>query len=492
MSACSAKQTSGVQVEKTAINVEVASVAEESLDGITNLSGKLLPYEETDVSFEVAGRIQNMDANIGDPIQAGNSLANLDPADYQLQVQQADNAILQSQAALDSSDAAINSAEVGIGAADSGVSSSNESIKSAEANIKAANARISSAQANLEAVNKGAREQEKAQARLAVDRAKAAYTKAKLDADRIKGLYDEGLASKKDFDDMQLVVTNAQKDVANAEQSLSLILEGATAEQRKQAASSIQEAEAGKEQAVAGKGQATAAKGQAISAREQAVASKEQAIAARGQSEAAYEQALIGKKQAELTLSKTQLKSPLTGVVLEKLISEGQMVSPGTPVYKLGRTDQLKVLLPVPDKEIKDWTAGQEVTVSLYDQKRTGKVNKIYPQTNASTGTISVEVIIPNENLEWVPGQVVRANRVTSDNKGILIPIEAVISSGNAPYVFKEVKGHAVKTEVQTGNLIDNKIHIMSGLKVGDIVVIRGGELLLDGDPLETGRGKTK
>ena len=132
-------------------------------------------------------------------------------------------------------------------------------------------------------------------------------------------------------------------------------------------------------------------------------------------------------------------------------MSEGQHINPGDAIYKLGRTDQLKVLLPVPDKDIKEWKVGDKVSVTLYDKDKTGKVIKIYPQTNAGTGTISVEVVIPNNKLEWVPGQVVKANRVTSDNNGILVPIEAVMSNGSNPYVFKEVKGKAVKTEVKQG-----------------------------------------
>jgi multidrug resistance efflux pump len=52
------------------------------------------------------------------------------------------------------------------------------------------------------------------------------------------------------------------------------------------------------------------------------------------------------------------LKAPISGVVLEKFVSNGQMVNAGSSIYRLGRTDQLKVLLPVPDKEIKEWKAG--------------------------------------------------------------------------------------------------------------------------------------
>ncbi|MFC3882637.1 efflux RND transporter periplasmic adaptor subunit [Bacillus songklensis] len=517
--ACSAKETSGVQeVKKEAKNVEVATVNKEMLDVISNLSGTLLPYDETVVSFEVGGRIIDMSAKIGDSIKKGSVLTRLDPTEYRLQVEKANKTILEAQAALNSSDAAIQSADAGVQSADAGIQSADagiqtadggiqtadEAIKSAEANIKAANSCIHSVQASLEELNKGAREQEKTQARLAVERAKDAYNKVSADAGRMKGLYEEGLVSKKEYEEVQLQLSNAQKDVANAEQSLSLLLEGATEEKRKQVYASLEEAQAGKEQAEAGKGQSVAAKGQsvaskgqamaskeqAMASKEQAIASKQQAVAAKGQSQAAYEQALVGKELTEFTLSKTVLKAPISGVVLEKLVSNGQMVNAGTSVYRLGRTDQLKVLLPVLDKEIKDWKVGQEVNVALYDQVKEGKVNKIYPLTNASTGTISVEVVIPNTKFDWFPGQVVKANRVSSDNSGILVPVEAVISNGDKPYVFKAVNGKAVKTVVETGELINNKIHIINGLKEGDKVVTLGADLLFDGDPVKTAGGK--
>jgi multidrug efflux pump subunit AcrA (membrane-fusion protein) len=156
-SACSAKETSGVQEEmKEAKNVEVTAVKKESLDVISNLSGTLLPYDETIVSFEVGGRILDMGAKIGDPIKKGTILTKLDPTEYQLQVEKANKAVLEAQAAIGSADAGIQSAEAGI-------QSSDEALRSAEANIKAANSRIHSIQASLDELNKGAREQEKAQ-----------------------------------------------------------------------------------------------------------------------------------------------------------------------------------------------------------------------------------------------------------------------------------------------------------------------------------------
>jgi RND family efflux transporter MFP subunit len=615
-SGCGIKETTVMGDSMEQKNVQVTVVKKEPIQVVSNLSGKLLPYEETIVSFEVGGMVVDMNAKVGDSIKKGDLLTKLDPTDYQLQVEKANKGILEAQAGLNASDAAIQSAEAGIYSADvgiqaaeagvqsaqsevhssdvgirsaesgiqstesgiqsaesgiqsaesgiqsaeagiqaaeAGIQSSNEGVHSASAGIKIADARITNAQAGLEELNKGAREQERTQARLALERATEAYNKASTDTQRIKGLYEEGLVSKKEYEDAQFQLSSAKKDVTIAEQSLSLLLEGATVSQRKQAQTALAEAQAAKEQAEAGKGQAVAGKGQAeagksqaeagksqaeagkgqavaskgqaaaaknqaiasrdqavaskdraiagkdqaaaakeqaIAAKDQAIASKGQTVAAKGQTEAAYEQALIGKQQVEYTLSKTALQAPAAGVVLEKLISAGQLVNAGEPVYRLGRTDQLKILLPVPDSEINKWKVDQVVGVTLYEEARKGKVSKIYPQTNQNTGTISVEVVIPNPKFDWYPGQVIKATKETSENKGILVPVESVISSGDEPYVFKEKNGKAVKTIVETGNLVGNQFEIVDGLKEGDKIVTRGADLLFNGDALKTSEGK--
>lgn len=462
ISACSAADATEGTIEREAISVEVATATNESLDAISSVSGTLQPYEEVNVSFQLAGVIENINIEVGEEISAGSALANLIDTDYQLQLQQADNTIAQAEASVTAADAAVKASSV--------------SIESAKASLAAANAQINSAQAGLNAVLDGARKQEKAQAKLAVDNAQAAYDNAQTNADRMKALYDAGLVSKQEYESAQLALSNANTALGNAKESYSLILEGATEAQIKQSEATVESAKAGKTQADTGISQADAAK-------EQAIASKEQA-------KAVYDQALTSKEQAEQTLAKTILKAPMSGVILNKLVSNGDYVSPGTSVLTIGDTSQLKVLLPIPDSEIKEWKIGDEVSVTLYDEVQTGTVKTIYPETNAGTGTVSVEVVIPNEGSKWLPGQIVKANRMTSDNQGILVPIEAVISNGIKSYVFKDVDGVASKVEVETGAMINNKIHITKGVEEGDQVVVSGGTLLLDGDPLETTGGK--
>lgn len=266
-------------------------------------------------------------------------------------------------------------------------------------------------------------------------------------------------------------MTNATKDLEDAQEALSLIQEGATLEDRQSAASSLQQAQAGKESAIA---------------------AKEQAVASKDNSAAAYQQAVIAKKQAELALSKTALKAPISGVILEKKATVGQLASAGQPVYRIGQIDKLKVLLPVPDHEITNWKQGQTVQLQLYDENREGTVSKIYPATNTNTGSINVEVIVPNTQRDWAPGQVVKAGRQLTQSEQILLPAKAVINNGTDTFVYKVVNNKALKTIVNVGQMSNNKLEITKGLNVGDRVVTTGVNLIYNGLPLQVTEGTSK
>ncbi|MFZ5632368.1 MAG: efflux RND transporter periplasmic adaptor subunit [Bacillota bacterium] len=179
---------------------------------------------------------------------------------------------------------------------------------------------------------------------------------------------------------------------------------------------------------------------------------------------------------------KDRLRAPIGGTVLAKLSSAGQTVGIGTPVYRIGRIDTLKVVLPVPDYEISLWKVGETVALTLYKDNREGKITRIFPTTSQGSGTIGVEVTIANPNRDWFPGQVVRAVRAVETREGLFLPAEAVMSRGEGkPYVFIANGETAVKTHVTTGDLIGTRLEITSGLKAGDRVVVRGADLLSDG-----------
>ncbi|UKL00833.1 efflux RND transporter periplasmic adaptor subunit [Brevibacillus brevis] len=389
--ACSEQQPASAP-QKEVKHVVVAPVKKEEAVTVTELSGTLAPLEEALVSFEVGGRIVEMNRKEGDTVKAGDVLARVNATDYSLQVASSSAAVQQSAA-------------------------------------------------NLSKVNNGAREQEVTQARLLVEKATVGLQKMQDDFNRIEKLYQQNAISKSEYESAQNGLTIAQKDLQNAQQSYSLVTQGARAEDKQL-------------------------------------------------TQAVYNQTIIAKEVAANTLAKTQLRSPINGTIIAKLSSAGNLVGSGTPVYQVGNIDTLKVVLPVPDREISAWKVGETISLDLYGQKRDGKVTKIFPATNQNTGTIGVEVQIANQARDWFAGQVVKATKTVTGQEGVYVPVEAVISRGkDDAHVFVNAGGKAVKTSVAIGQIVSDKLEIKNGLKEGDQLIVKGVDRLFDGDPIEAAGG---
>lgn len=306
-----------------------------------------------------------------------------------------------------------------------------------ELQVSQAQANVDKALAAVRQTEKGAREQQIQQAKLKVEQAETAYNQAAIDFGRNKTLFEAGAITQSDYEKFQNSESAAQKDLESAKQTYSLITEGATEEEKEQV-------------------------------------------------NAAYDQANSTKEQAELTLSKISLKSPINGVVISKSISQGQLISAGIPAYKIGNIDKLKVLLSVPDYEISSWKIGDNVSAKLYDDSMDGTVTNIFAATNASTGSISVEVTIDNANHKWRSGQVVTCSHKADSSKGIFLPKEAVISTGgSSPYVFILKDNKAIKTKVEIGMLKNNELEIKAGVNQSDSVIIEGMDRLSDNDDVK-------
>ncbi|MDN9012713.1 efflux RND transporter periplasmic adaptor subunit [Brevibacillus laterosporus] len=378
------------QAEKKPVGI--MQIKTQKMATISELSGTLEPFQETILSFEVAGKIQELIVREGDNVLSGQLLARLDTTDYALK-------------------------------------------------LSLANTDVSSAEATLAKVKNGARAQEKAQVKTALEAKSIDLDHARKDYNRMDQLFKSGAVTQAEYENAKKVLDLAQKDYDSAKEKYSLVIEGTRIED----------------------------------------------IAA---TQANYQTAVVARSQAASLLEKTQLKSPITGTIISKMVEEGQLADAGTAVYRVGNINFLKTVLPVPDKEIGSWAVGDTVEISLYGQKRTGKVSKIYPATNQQSGTIGVEVIIDNQKHNWFAGQVVSAKRILTQTEGIFIPTDAVMSRGSEPFVFLVIEGKAVKTPVILGRFINSHFEITTGLKAGDRVIVNGADRLLDGDTVTVQGGE--
>jgi multidrug efflux pump subunit AcrA (membrane-fusion protein) len=182
------------------------------------------------------------------------------------------------------------------------------------------------------------------------------------------------------------------------------------------------------------------------------------------------------------------LRSPITGVVLDRLTEPGNLVQPGGDVLKLGDFSQVKAIVPVAELALAQIRVGQPVTVSLDalgGEIVEGRVSRISPVSNVETRQIPVEVTIPNPDRRIGSGLLVRVTFDTQTTERVVIPENALQGEEeNTVFVLQEGEGTPTVEAriVQIGERLNNQVEILSGLSAGERYVIRSSRPLTSGD----------
>lgn len=210
------------------------------------------------------------------------------------------------------------------------------------------------------------------------------------------------------------------------------------------------------------------------------------ALEAESIARAKLEKAEAGLELSNTKLSDTAINSPIEGIVMKKLVEEGEIIAQGYPVAAIGQVDVVDVEIGVSDQDIKHIEFGQKVKVYLYglDKSFDGVVGEISPSADPTTRTFAVKVKVKNPNFEIKPGMVAKVDIPVSSVEGILIPVSSVLSrpEGEVVYIYNEETKTVRKQLVETGDIVKDKITILSGIKNGEKLVVDGQFKLNDND----------
>jgi len=195
--------------------------------------------------------------------------------------------------------------------------------------------------------------------------------------------------------------------------------------------------------------------------------------------EAARARVAIARK----SLGDTTVRAPFAGVVVERKVSVGDYVSPGTQVATVVKINPLRVLLTVPEQSVGLVKVGQPVNlqVDAYPNRVfTGTVRFVSPSLRADQRALTVEALVPNPSGELKPGFFATAHIEQSEKaQALLIDRRAIREVGKTNRVFV-LAGDTVQERIVTlGQTADKLVEVVSGLSAGDRVVIGGS--LTDG-----------
>jgi Cu(I)/Ag(I) efflux system membrane fusion protein len=186
--------------------------------------------------------------------------------------------------------------------------------------------------------------------------------------------------------------------------------------------------------------------------------------------------AQIARLEATGEVTKTlTLVSPVRGVVLAKDVLEGQRVVPGARLYRIADLAQVWVEGDVFEQDLTFVRAGSQahIEVSAYPgQHLMGLVSFVYPTVNTESRTNRVRVTVPNPDGHLKPGMFATMYFDAQVGDEIVVPMEAVIVTGERNLVFvRDSTGALVPRQVVLGTRADHYTQVLAGLAVGERIV---------------------
>jgi membrane fusion protein (multidrug efflux system) len=205
-----------------------------------------------------------------------------------------------------------------------------------------------------------------------------------------------------------------------------------------------------------------------------------------------YETALARFRAIESKLQDRLIIAPFSGVVGLRNISLGALIEPGDVITTLDDDSVMKLDFTVPAIHLSTLATGLPIEASspaFAGRVFKGKVSSIGSRIDPVTRSIVVRAILPNPDRLLKPGLLMSVDLLKNPRQALVIPEEALISSGREKFVLV-VDLSADPTVVQqrkvtTGGRRPGDIEVLSGIEAGDFVITHGGLRARPGQPVE-------
>lgn len=202
------------------------------------------------------------------------------------------------------------------------------------------------------------------------------------------------------------------------------------------------------------------------------------------------EEAVANLEMLKERLERTTVRAPFAGVLDERRVELGEMVSPGTPVARMVDLDPVKITAGVPERYAPDVEAGDSVSVSfdvLGDRTFDGAIGYVAATVNPRNRTVGVEFVLPNPDRAIKPQMVADISvvrRTLSD--ALVVPQESLVRTeeGFRAFVVEEGDGGpvAVARDVRVGPAQENQVVVEEGLSPGESLIVVGQHQVAGGD----------
>jgi len=179
------------------------------------------------------------------------------------------------------------------------------------------------------------------------------------------------------------------------------------------------------------------------------------------------------------------IKSPISGIVSQRFVGMGKVLGMGTPIASITDISRLRLFVNLPAQDLDGIKIGQKVKIFIpirKDEDFEGIIKSVAVQSTEA-GTFPVEIIMQNTSkkpvLAGMNAEVVLSGN--AENEMLLIPRIAILDN----QVFVLEKDKAVAKKVVLGKEHGEDIEILSGLKAGEQVIVKGQNNIENGQKVK-------
>ncbi len=190
--------------------------------------------------------------------------------------------------------------------------------------------------------------------------------------------------------------------------------------------------------------------------------------------------------QANKQLSNATVRSPFSGVVSAKVVSAGDVVSPGAALFTVVDPKSMRLEAAVPASQIGQIRVGQPVAFSVSgygDRKFTGTVTRVSPVADPTTRQVQILASIPNSAGTLVGGLFAEGRVNAESRTALVLPATAIDQRGATPAVMRVRAGRVERVTVTLGIRDDQRenFEITQGLQRGDTVLLGAAQAIGEG-----------
>lgn len=180
---------------------------------------------------------------------------------------------------------------------------------------------------------------------------------------------------------------------------------------------------------------------------------------------------------AKLELSYTNVIAPISGVVAQRMVKEGNLVTLNSTVYRIVNTQYLESVMNVPEREMSLIKAGMPVMMTvdaIPGETFQGRVDRVSPVMDAGSGTFRVTCAFTSNQILRA-GMFGRFEIMFDSRENVLtIPRVAILEDESEPAIYVARDKKAVRTVIKTGYSNGELVEVTKGVKAGDRVITAG------------------